>query len=516
MYLISAKNAIFGQNAKLCPSISDLYLIDRATLGMFGWEAIFWYTDRGLFVKKYRKTVFLHTGLVMITLELTNTLTKKKEVFAPLEGNTVKVYGCGVTPYDYSHIGHGRTYVSIDLLVRFLRYCGYDVTYVRNITDIDDKLLKKGEEAGDVMLYKQIAEKFTKSYQKEMAALNCLVPDAEPKVTESIDAIIRFIEQLVIAGKAYVVDGDVYFDVSSYKSYGRLSGRNIDELQAGARVKVDERKKNPADFALWKGAPLREGTALRESDDKKLFWDAPWGHGRPGWHIECSVMAKEFLGETIDIHCGGADLIFPHHENERAQSESLHQKTFARFWMHNAFLNIDKEKMSKSLGNILSLKEIFEKHDPMVLRFYFLQHQYKTPIEFNFEMLHSAGCAYKRLVQIFNPIQAKKSDECALVKELCAALSDDLNTPKMLGILFENLSEIKTDQVCAASVKSFLQEVLGLTFAPLAEECVEITPHIKELLEKREKARAEKNWAVADKIRDELEALGYKVQDKKL
>jgi cysteinyl-tRNA synthetase len=444
-------------------------------------------------------------------IRLYNTLSKKKEVFLPTVGGfnplkekKVLLYGCGVTPYDFSHIGHGRSYVFVDLLVRFLRFSGYSVKYVRNVTDIDDKLLRKAKEAGDMMGYTSLAQKFTDQYRKEMGLLNNFVPDAEPKVTENIPQIIDFIKKLVEKDIAYVINHDVYFDVTKYESYGELSGKNLEDLQAGARVAVDERKKNPADFVLWKG------------NEDELFWKSPWGYGRPGWHIECSALAKEYLGESIDIHCGGSDLIFPHHENERAQSESLFKKQFVRYWVHNALLNIDKEKMSKSLGNILSLQEIFAKYDPMILRYYFLQHHYRTPIDFTFDRLASAQVAYKKLVKVFEGVKnlSKISQDNEIVQSMIDALADDLNSPKVLGILFENLSIIRDDENLAQSVKFFLQNVFGLTFHPIAEEKLEITPEIEELVRKREEARSEKNWAVADQIRDQLRDLGVDVQDK--
>lgn len=422
-----------------------------------------------------------------------------------MEDKKVKLYACGVTPYDYSHIGHGRSYVCIDTLVRFLRFLEYDVTYVRNVTDIDDKLIIKAEKLGDVNKYRDIAEEFTLLYQQEMGELNCVIPDQEPKVTDNIDAIIDFIKKLIEKGHAYVVDNDVYFDVLTYKEYGKLSGRKLEDLLAGARVEVDVRKKHPADFALWKG------------NDKKLFWESPWGHGRPGWHIECSVLVKEFLAETIDIHCGGADLIFPHHENERAQSESLHNKTFTRYWVHNALLNIDKKKMSKSLGNILSLKEIFEKYDPMILRFYFLQHHYRTPIDFSFPMLDAAKVAYKKLCNVFGGKESADSlEKTLLMQEFIDALADDLNTSKLVGILFEHLAEIRSDEKTCSNIKLFLQQVLGLDLEPVEEQEIQVTPEIEILVKKREQARAEQNWAESDKIRDQLKELGYEAQDKKI
>ena len=451
----------------------------------------------------------------MKKLLFTNSLTKKKEEFKPIEEGKVKLYACGVTPYDHSHIGHGRSFVFVDTLVRLLKFLGYKVTFIRNVTDIDDKLLAKAEQAGDLMGYKSIAQKFTDLFRQEVSALGCLEPDEEPRVTDHIEEIKRFVQELVEKKNAYVLDHDVYFDVTSYEDYGQLSGRNLEDLQAGARVEINLEKKNPADFALWKG------------NDEGLFWKSDWGYGRPGWHIECSALAKEYLGETIDIHCGGSDLIFPHHENERAQSESLTGKTFSRFWLHNALLNIDRKKMSKSVGNILSLQEIFKKYDPMVLRFYFLQHQYRTPIEFSFEMLDAAQVAYKKLVGVFDnpsPLRGdpsrRFSDEnpsgrAGLTQQILDALCDDLNTPKSIGILFEHLAKIREDEKLAGEVKCFLQDVFGLSLEPL-EEAVKMTPEIQDLLEKREQARKDKDWALADKLRDQLIEMGWEVRDEKI
>jgi cysteinyl-tRNA synthetase len=434
---------------------------------------------------------------------LTNTLTRKKEEFQPLVEGKVALYGCGVTPYDHSHIGHGRSYVVIDVMVRLFSFLGYDVSYVRNFTDIDDKLIAKAEAKGSRESYKDIASQFIESFTNEMAQLNCLVPNVEPKVTENIPQIISFIEGLVAKEKAYVVDGDVYFSIRSFKEYGKLSGRKLEDLQVGARVEVDKRKKDPADFALWKG------------NDEGLFWKSPWGHGRPGWHIECSALAKEYLGDSIDIHCGGMDLIFPHHENEIAQSEALNEKTFANYWLHNAFLNIDKEKMSKSLGNFLALHEIFKKYDPMILRFYFLQHNYRTPIEFSWDRLDAASVAYKKLVKSFENVETASDAKGDCVDSMIDALCDDFNTTKALGILFEGLGKWKESEACMKKVKFFLFNVLGLTLNKLEKE-QEVTTEIAALIEKRAEARREKNWKVADEIRDQLRDLGYSIEDKKL
>jgi cysteinyl-tRNA synthetase len=280
-------------------------------------------------------------------------------------------------------------------------------------------------------------------------------------------------------------------------------------LQAGVRIKLDTRKKNPEDFVLWKG------------NDKHEFWKTEWGYGRPGWHLECSVMSRVYLGDTIDIHGGGMDLIFPHHENEVAQSESITGKPFVKYWMHNAFVNINREKMSKSLGNFFTLRVVFEKFDPMVLRFFFLQHQYKMPLEFNLNDLHASQTTYKKLVTVFADVQAddvilEDVKQYHVVEQMVRALCDDLNTPKLFGILFESLHDIKQDEYLKKKVKSFLVQVLGLTLEPLKEEEISITPEIQELIVKREQARAEKNWERADKIRNQLRDLGYKVQDKRL
>lgn len=449
-----------------------------------------------------------------MTLKFTNTLSKKKEPFIAPAGQPIKLYVCGVTPYNLSHIGHGRVYVNFDVLVRLLRFLGHEVNYIRNVTDIDDKLINKAvAEQNDVYKYKEIADHFTLLFQQDMHQLNCLVPNHEPRVTECIPEIITFIQGLVDKNHAYVLGSDVYFDIKSFPAYGKLSGRKIEDLLAGVRVEINDQKKNPGDFALWKG------------NDEGLFWQSPWGHGRPGWHIECSVMAKQHLGITIDIHGGGMDLVFPHHENELAQSEALHDAQFARTWLHNAFVNINKEKMSKSLGNIIALRSIFEEKDPMVLRYFYLQHHYRTPIDYSTDELNATQTAYKKLVaqlgnkslnatttaQDYQELLAKNSVASSMIE----ALVDDLNTPKFLGLVFENLAYYKQDPDLALFVQSLLQQVLGLSLQPIKEDTVQITPEIQALIDARELARQEKNWPLADSIRDQLTALGYQAQDKK-
>jgi len=448
-------------------------------------------------------------------ITLTNTLSKKKENLSCLKAGEVKLYVCGITPYDYAHIGHGRVYVFFDVLVRLLTLMGNNVLYVRNFTDIDDKLINKAiATKNDPLAYKEVAQFFIDQFHDDMKKLGCLSPTYEPRVTECIPEIIAFVEKLVAQGNAYVVGSDVYFDITTFSAYGKLSKRNLTEMVAGARVEVNEVKRNPGDFALWKG------------NDEKQFWQSPWGYGRPGWHIECSVMAEKFLGPSIDIHGGGMDLIFPHHENEVAQSECLHKKPFASIWLHNAFVNINKEKMSKSLGNFITLNTLFASHDPMVVRYFYLQHHYRTPIDFSDQELEAAKTAYKKLMTHFGavaPLQSFTSKDLqtlcetdTLVRQLIASLTDDLNTPKFLGIVFEHLAVIAQSHHHVSFVAYLLRTVLGLSLQPLEEKTQEITPEIQELLNRREQARKEKNWALADALRDELATLGYAVQDKKV
>jgi len=442
-------------------------------------------------------------------LKLTNTLSKQKEFFKPQTDHQVSMYVCGITPYDYSHLGHGRTYINFDILFRLLKFLNYNVTYVRNFTDIDDKIIVKAE--SEHTTPQAIAEKFITAYHHDLQQLHCLPPDVEPIVTEHIPQIIEFISGLIEQKKAYVVDHDVYFDIASFADYGCLSGRKLEDLLAGARVEVDARKRNPGDFALWKG------------NTENKFWQSPWGYGRPGWHIECSVMAKAHLGITIDIHGGGMDLIFPHHENEKAQSEGLNHQPFVRYWLHNAFVNINKEKMSKSLGNFITLKAIFEHTDPMVLRFFILQHHYRTPIDFNPDDLAAAQVAYKKLVSYFeanNQISENFSlqsiPDHEIAHAIIEALCDDLNTPKCLGIIFQYLTTIKQHPILLSFIQALLKNVLGLTLQPIKEKVVTITPEIETLINLREQARKEKNWALSDQLRDQLQILGYKVHDKKM
>ena len=327
-----------------------------------------------------------------MTLRLYNTLTGNKDDFVPLHGKKVGMYACGVTVYDLCHIGHARSAIVFDIVHRYLRYRGYEVTFVRNFTDIDDKIIKRANEEG--VDYKTIAEKYIVEFNVDMGELGLEKPSVEPKATEHIPEMIRLISALIEKGFAYQSGGDIFFSVRKFGDYGKLSKRDLEEMQAGARVEIDEKKENPLDFALWK-----------TSKPGEPFWETPWGKGRPGWHIECSVMSQEYLGETLDIHGGGRDLIFPHHENEIAQSEAATGKTFARYWVHNGFVNINKEKMSKSLGNILTIKEILKDWHPEVLRLFFLSHHYRSPIDFSEDSFAEAKLGLDRFYTTLHSIQ---------------------------------------------------------------------------------------------------------------
>lgn len=437
---------------------------------------------------------------------ITNSYSQTKEQLSPRSDKLFTLYVCGITPYDFAHVGHGRCYVVFDVFYRLLRQQGYDVRYCRNFTDIDDKLLNRAEkEFGDPLRYRELADRFIDAFHEDVQALNCLNPTYEPRVTEVIEDIISFIEKLVATGAAYVVNGSVYFSVAYFPSYGTLSKRNIEELVAGARVAVNEEKQNALDFALWKAEP--EGG----------FWESPWGNGRPGWHIECSVMAYKFLGAPIDVHGGGMDLIFPHHENERAQSEVFLGSLYVRYWMHNAFVRINKEKMSKSLGNFFTLRDIFAQYDPMVVRYMILCHHYRSPLDFSFEELENAQKAYQRIARTFEkvPVESSVNMSHPLIVRMLTFLCDDLNTPGVLGVLFEHLPQMAQDPATAVAVKTFLTQFLGLTLQVLPEKAVTVTPGMQQLIDEREQARAARDWKRADELRDKLRQMGYEVQDKK-
>jgi len=450
-------------------------------------------------------------------LHLYNTLTQQKEEFTPIDVGKIRMYVCGVTTYDYCHLGHGRMLVVFDVIVRFLRFCGFDVTYVRNITDIDDKIINRANELG--IRFDELSEKFITIMHEDEQALNILPPDIEPRATKHIQEILDMVGTLLEKGFAYAaVNGDVYFSVNKFSNYAKLSKRNLDEMLAGARVEVDEAKEDARDFALWKAA--KEG---------EPGWDSPWGFGRPGWHIECSAMSTKCLGDTFDIHGGGSDLIFPHHENEIAQSECATGNDFARYWMHNGPLRIDDEKMSKSLGNFFTIREVLEKYSPEVIRYFLISSHYRSGINYSEDNLSQAQAALERFYNALKGIDAgavaPKADT-VYEKSFRAAMEDDFNTPEAIGALFDlarEINRLKQDDADAAAGLSALLislgSVLGVLQLPADEflrqgsENID-TVYIEELIARRNTARADKDWAMADQIRDELQVLNVILEDK--
>ncbi|MED3624845.1 cysteine--tRNA ligase [Neobacillus thermocopriae] len=455
-----------------------------------------------------------------MAIQLYNTLTRKKETFVPLEEGKVKMYVCGPTVYNYIHIGNARPAIVFDTVRRYLEYRGYDVKYVSNFTDVDDKLIKAANQLGEDV--PTLADRFIEAYFADVSALGCRKADVHPRVMENMDIIIEFISQLIEKGYAYESEGDVYFRTRSFKEYGKLSHQSIDELRIGARIEVGEKKQDDLDFALWKAA--KEG---------EIFWESPWGKGRPGWHIECSAMAKQYLGETIDIHAGGQDLTFPHHENEIAQSEALTGKTFARYWMHNGYINIDNEKMSKSLGNFVLVHDIIQKHNPQVLRFFMLSVHYRNPINYSEELLESTKAAYERLTTSYQNLKHRRESSTNLTEnneewlnkiaelhgQFIEAMDDDFNTAKAISVLFD-LSKLANyylmeKNTAVEVIDAFTNEfeelftVLGLTLEK--EELLD--EEIDALIEKRNQARKERNFQLADQIRDQLKEMNIILED---
>ena len=451
-------------------------------------------------------------------MQIFNTLTRQKEEFVPQVPGEYRIYVCGPTVYNYIHIGNARPLVVFDTLRRYLLYKGMDVRYVQNYTDIDDKIINKAKEEG--VSIDKITEKFIKAYEEDSIGLNVLEDHTNhPRATEHIDDMIAFIEGLIEKDAAYAVEGDVYFDVSKAKNYGRLSKKEIDDLISGARIDVNEQKRNPLDFALWKA---------RKVDDEPA-WESPWGMGRPGWHIECSVMAKTLLGDTIDIHAGGSDLQFPHHENEIAQSETLTGKPFANYWMHNAMITMDEEKMSKSLGNIRTIHELKEEYDLEAVRYWLLSAHYRNPIDFSGEVMDHAKNGLQRLYNAKDRLQRllkqaehkgeQKLDYKEYLESFDAAMSDDLNTADAISVIFnfvkyanQEIDESTSweDVQNAVDALSTMAGVLGLLYK---SEDTDIDDEINEWIQKREEARKAKNYAEADRIRDELKARGIELKD---
>jgi len=462
-------------------------------------------------------------GILQRPLQVINTYSGTKELFAP-QGDVVQMYVCGVTPYDYAHMGHARCYINFDSILRILLFWGYSVKYVRNSTDIDDKIIKKasdisGSEEVTQEAVAAVARQYSDAFCADMRALNTLAPTVEPTVTENIPAIIAFIEKLIERGHAYAAGGDVYFARDTCAEYGKLSGRVLEELADGARVEKNELKKSFGDFALWKG------------NVPGSFWDSPWGKGRPGWHIECSVLARLYAGETLDIHGGGIDLLFPHHENEKAQSECAHNNQFVRYWLHNAHVMLKSEKMSKSLGNVFTVRDVLAEYDPMAVRFYIVQHHYRTPLDIDRAHIASAARAYTKLIKAFNPdalpvelvpyqqiqqLWQKLAAECEQANAILDALADDSNIPKMLGLLFGSMDVFTATQERRQAVRLFLQQVLGLTLQPLHGVEQVSSEEITALIAERDQARREQNWKRADELRAQLHELGHTVVDTKL
>jgi len=465
-------------------------------------------------------------------LKVYNTLTREKEDFVPIHGNRVGMYVCGPTVYDYSHIGHARSYVAFDVIRRYLEYKGYTVIYVQNITDVDDKIIKRANELGENPLL--LSRRFTQAYFEDMDRLNVRRANIHPKVTEHIPEIIEFIDELIKRGYAYEADGNVYFSVSKAKDYGKLSHQSMDGILAGARVEVDENKRDPRDFALWKKAKKGE-----------IFWESPWGKGRPGWHIECSTMAIKYLGPEIDIHGGGMDLIFPHHECEIAQAESRTGKPFVKYWIHNGFVTINQEKMSKSLGNFFTIREVLEKYDPETLRFFLLNTHYRSQIDYSDQHLEEAKQSLQKIYNAINKLKTLISDQSrGELKESTSeesefleyvekskqkfmeAMDDDFNTREAMPAIFELsriVNSLPTDSKLsrkalekALRVYQEFGEILGLFQQEKVGADLETVAKLVEILiDLRNKFRKEKNWEKADYIRDKLKEAGILLEDSK-
>lgn len=449
-------------------------------------------------------------------MKLFNSYSNKLEEFKPIEDNKVKMYVCGPTVYDNAHLGHARCYITWDVLYRYLKFKGYDVTYCRNVTDVDDKILKKADTEGKTP--EEVSSYWYKMFTESMNALNNLKPDKEPFATKTLGEMIGMVKELIAKGYAYETNGDVYFRVSKFSNYGQLSKQPIDSLMSGARIEVGVQKENPLDFALWK-------------KDEKFGYKSPWGVGRPGWHIECSAMIRKFLGKTIDIHAGGADLIFPHHENEIAQSECANGCKFVNYWLHNGFVTINKEKMSKSLGNFLTINDLLKSYDANTIRFFILTNHYRMPVEFSDEALQSAAAGVKRML---NAKQTKIDDSLDITKteeykQFVEAMDEDLNTSKALAVLFDLTTKANKNVEGAFTILYKLATTLGFTFekAKLSDDEIKSILEkinselgksyntMEELIEDRKNARAEKNWDLADKIRVTLDNVGIVLKDSK-
>ena len=454
-------------------------------------------------------------------MKIFNTMSRRKEEFIPVDPNEVKIYACGPTVYNFIHIGNARPLCVFDVLRRYLEYRGYNVKFVQNFTDVDDKIIKRANEENST--FEEISEKYIKEFWTDAHGLNFKDATVHPKATENIDEIIEIIKTLEEKGYAYAVDGDVYYRTLKFKDYGKLSHQPIDDLQSGARIAVGDKKEDPLDFALWKAA--KEG---------EPYWDSPWGKGRPGWHIECSAMNKRYLGNTIDIHCGGQDLIFPHHENEIAQSEAANGCMFSKYWMHNGYINVDNVKMSKSLGNFKTVREIADVYGYEVIRYFLISSHYRSPINYNLEIIEQCKSALERLYNCRESLDfaiknaktdiADNEEILALIdsrkEQFINSMDDDLNTADGIAAVFDLVSDINTKiinkevskNVCQKAADMFdeLTGVLGLVYNRKSND---INDDIEKLIEERQQARANKDWATADRIRDELKAQGITLKD---
>lgn len=454
-------------------------------------------------------------------MKIFNTMSRRKEEFVPVDPNEVKIYACGPTVYNFIHIGNARPLCVFDVLRRYLEYRGYNVKFVQNFTDVDDKIIKRANEENST--FEEVSEKYIKEFWTDAHGLNFKDATVHPKATENIDEIIEIIKTLEEKGYAYAVDGDVYYRTLKFKDYGKLSHQPIDDLQSGARIAVGDKKEDPLDFALWKAA--KEG---------EPYWDSPWGKGRPGWHIECSAMNKRYLGNTIDIHCGGQDLIFPHHENEIAQSEAANGCMFSKYWMHNGYINVDNVKMSKSLGNFKTVREIADVYGYEVIRYFLISSHYRSPINYNLEIIEQCKSALERLYNCRESLDfaiknaktdiADNEEILALIagrkEQFINSMDDDLNTADGIAAVFDLVSDINTKiinkevskNVCQKAADMFdeLTGVLGLVYNRKSND---INDDIEKLIEERQQARANKDWATADRIRDELKAQGITLKD---
>ena len=456
-------------------------------------------------------------------MKIYNTLTRKKEEFVPIDKDEIKIYVCGPTVYNYFHIGNARPFVVFDTLRKYLEYRGNNVRFVQNFTDVDDKIINKAREEG--ISAGEVSEKYIEEYYKDAAALNVKKATVHPKVTETMEDIIQFVKDLIEKGFAYEVDGDVYYSTRKFNEYGKLSKQNIEDLEAGARIEIGEKKQDPLDFALWKA---------RKTDDE-IAWESPWGMGRPGWHIECSAMSKKYLGETIDIHAGGQDLAFPHHENEIAQSEAHNGKPFSNYWMHNGYITIDNEKMSKSKGNFFTVRDILEKYSGEVIRFFLLSGHYRNPINFSDVLMEQAKNGLARMQNAKANLQHLiengqdgdiTAEETATIEgfdkfrqDFITAMEDDLNTADAITAVFELITAINTavkdgaTKAFAGKALEILTELTAVLGLLQVEEDNGVDAEIQALVDERQQARKDKNFARADEIRAILKAKGIVLKD---